>query len=840
MSLRRSMSSSDEDYGRSTNSVITERNNGLEPVERHSRYALPVPILRGAKYIHTFATHCQGIHPTGSSRTDQTLEAGPLADHRDPPCATRTCPRGGLTRLGLEQTSEISRVGTNVLRRREAASEPNLDTATLCVKPHSTANKTSLEGSQTTVAAQNGIHSQTESRKYQTIANLTLPRDTPHQTPIVVNRVIPEYSDPFSKPASLDLKLSSSLQRVVWSGANSRVLNGGSGSSGNPVAKQIETTSRIPCSRGSEDEVQYRPCNQFDLCGHTIQEELAITASASNKPANVDAAEPPSSHHQVGTSIGYHSRLDTTNWATSTVQHTAIEDGSNRPPGLPSTPQLRLRPPLHPSPLQTPPEKSWVPLQPSLRNLNQTASTPKPQLFPNAEIHRLPARSAMLETCPAIPLGPTTIPAMIGQHCKRDDQAGSGMGLLIPSVDIADGESSPASPDSDGGSGDGEYETPMTSPSPSPVKERSGHPRFLPLEDISVQFDGAGGSSDENKVGSKKGTGGAAVRTTTDEDVPREALETTEDSDAALPHTNANPEIDDQQPASRSEHRRVDLTLPEPYRPQVTALEPELHEITPLVPASPAKSASTFPFPPYTGNELPSSKRLSSRYPSALLGHSECHATPRQRRLMTGGVQTPDRFISSRGATPSKETFMLVKPKAKNTVFGKREPDSDPFGPVPRRSLRMAERYATIRHPPPVPRAVGMIGTRVQDLQSPSRRAASAGSIWTVGGSIVTEGVASITNGRGGRVTSGTSAPHYTADFLRRNSPSEEEVTHGRRLALAMDIDQGARMLEHSSPSSSGSPQSRDSDQRCCVWKDGMWERQDILTRLFHPVQVLF
>lgn len=118
----------------------------------------------------------------------------------------------------------------------------------------------------------------------------------------------------------------------------------------------------------------------------------------------------------------------------------------------------------------------------------------------------------------------------------------------------------------------------------------------------------------------------------------------------------------------------------------------------------------------------------------------------------------------------------------------------------------MAEQYVTIRTPPPVPRDVGMAGTRVQDAQLPTRRAAGAGTVWTVGGSTVPEGVASITNGRGGRVMTGSSAPHYTADFSRRASRSEEEAaTHGRRLALAMVLDRNARMLDHSSPSSPGS-----------------------------------
>lgn len=77
------------------------------------------------------------------------------------------------------------------------------------------------------------------------------------------------------------------------------------------------------------------------------------------------------------------------------------------------------------------------------------------------------------------------------------------------------------------------------------------------------------------------------------------------------------------------------------------------------------------------------------------------------------------------------------------------------------------------------------------------RRAVSAGAVWSVGGTIVTEGVASTPNGRGGRVTSGTNAPHYNAGFLKRQTASEDEARHGKRLAVALDLKQSSKMLTH-------------------------------------------
>ncbi|KAF2479313.1 WD40-repeat-containing domain protein [Neohortaea acidophila] len=128
----------------------------------------------------------------------------------------------------------------------------------------------------------------------------------------------------------------------------------------------------------------------------------------------------------------------------------------------------------------------------------------------------------------------------------------------------------------------------------------------------------------------------------------------------------------------------------------------------------------------------------------------------------------------------------------------------------------MLEQYATIRTPPPAPRSFGLLATRANLAERTPTRTGSAGVVWSVGGSIVTEGVASVTNGRGGRVTSGTSAPHYIADFLKTHLPSEEEVRHGKRLAIALDADAdvGAERIVGA-----------DDHERQWSWQNGRWER---------------
>lgn len=172
------------------------------------------------------------------------------------------------------------------------------------------------------------------------------------------------------------------------------------------------------------------------------------------------------------------------------------------------------------------------------------------------------------------------------------------------------------------------------------------------------------------------------------------------------------------------------------------------------------------------------------RDPSALLQYCERNATARQQSLMAGSLQTPDRFIAGRIDTPTKQALLLTKLRDHNRASS---PASDPFGltPCPIRKARVP-------------------------------------------------GVASTSNGRGGRVTSGTSAPHYTADFLRRSD--DDGFTHEQRLAVAMDVEQSARMLKNSSPPSPSSPVTPKSPEKSdgkrgrTFWNNSAWEQEIMST----------
>ncbi|KAI6800315.1 WD40 repeat-like protein [Hortaea werneckii] len=381
------------------------------------------------------------------------------------------------------------------------------------------------------------------------------------------------------------------------------------------------------------------------------------------------------------------------------------------------------------------------------------------------------------------------------------------LAIEIKSEDIASSshqaiESSPASPlRQDSGSDLDEdrngYDTPTTSPESSPSKPRLLAHRLPRLDRVIPQLDGDRGSAEDSPF--LEGPAPPAyTRVCAEQDV-QSTLKLLAHNEHSLAGTGS--------PSSVSTTGAADET--------------------PLVDASPAKHSTAFPFPRQLTSKLSSLSK--QRQPSALLSFCERNATPRQRRMMTGGLRTPDRFISSRPRTPTKDSLVKVRnapgssPLAGHVNHGSTE--ADPFAPPPRRSIRMAEQFATLRGPPPRPRDVGRSATLLGVPSTIDQRSASDGAIWHVGGSIVTEGVASTTTGRGGRVTSGTSAPHYTADFLRKTSATEDEVRHSRRLALAMDLDRSPKILEHSSPPARFSG-SNSSTQHASgrVWRDNAWE----------------
>ena len=821
------------------------------------RSALPVPILAGAKLVdvksdrHQIAATCQvNTESRATASRTSSFEQDSLWSKQLVP----------LKHPNQGQTFETSRETPVALHEIQAQSALGREPARAAAVPVLTIRTATCARTWRQNQASNGSQAQAELMRYPTTRSpfaASKPNGPHPQLPIVVNRAVPEYCNLFSRHANLDLELSSARRSRTALNIEPGIGGGGGPAGAEPLIGH-------PPSSPSAAEVQCAPSAQFapslptalvvppdPATGgeaappvpitHMTPPDTVITAQAWNISDAVDVAEPHHLRHQAGRSTGFHSRVGTTNLASNTDQYSALEDGFRTPPGPRSIlPSRILRAPVQ-SALQSHPVKTSDLSTPSQLDTSSTRPIPRPLLHPKRmtapTITPPPGSSVISEKCQMTPPGTIITTVMDAQPSKTQDEEGDGAPPVIPSLDHRNGEvdSLPASPQSEGGSADNEYETPMTSPCSSHVKGGRAIYHYPLLKFRTRQLDGARESSSDGEAS---------------QDMEADCQEAM----PAFPNANNEPAMVTEQLSPSLENlesvsleSKVDgisnkddgIGSPASTGSHASQMwhgdsPAYVQEITPLGPPSPAKSLNAFPFPSSASNGVSTRPLSTSRRPSALLRQCERNATPRQRHLMTSGIKTPDRFISSRAGTPTRETLLLAMPRARLDRSDKHVLSADPFGPLPSRSLRIVERYTTTRSPPTPSRPVGMTASRVHDARIPPARAASAGTVWTVGGSVVTEGVASISNGRGGRVTSGTSASHYTADFLRKNSPSEEEVTHGRRLALAMEIDQGAKMLDHTSPSSPRSSQSPSNggSSTTRTWKNGRWEQDGVPTRL--------
>jgi hypothetical protein len=232
---------------------------------------------------------------------------------------------------------------------------------------------------------------------------------------------------------------------------------------------------------------------------------------------------------------------------------------------------------------------------------------------------------------------------------------------------------------------------------------------------------------------------------------------------------------------------------------------------TPPTRASKAKrDLGEFPFPTAAGTTNVPSWLAAQRYPSRLLPHHGRSLTPRRHQLMTSTLSSPDRFIPNRLKSPTKEQLFsnrhdhmsLVRDPYSPGRVRRTQDQDDPFGSERARTTGHSERFVTMRRPLTASRPHVNQAGHATVVSDTTTRAVSAGAVWSVGGTIVTEGVASTSDGRGGRVTSGTSAPHYNAGFLQQQQSSgEEQLRHGHRLAHAMDMQPDRPMLIHDSSS---------------------------------------
>jgi len=252
---------------------------------------------------------------------------------------------------------------------------------------------------------------------------------------------------------------------------------------------------------------------------------------------------------------------------------------------------------------------------------------------------------------------------------------------------------------------------------------------------------------------------------------------------------------------------------------------------------------NSFPFP-RVGCEQGSLIPFSSRLPGSPLRPSQHSPASSSRSASTTPGQSPDRFIAPRGSdVAARDSFQVSASSSKLSPNEKlrrsRDTNLDPFALRDRRASTGT--FATHLPAPAIgsrqnsnvpPPSGGPLNVRRLSLSNSARRI-SNGAIWSVGGAAASaETVVGVTNGRGGLFASGSSAPLYRSNFLDRLDSVAEREALERRLALALDVDISARVLNYVAGKSCRptltSPPSLNRAKAFgpTVWKDSSWTKE--------------
>ncbi len=263
-----------------------------------------------------------------------------------------------------------------------------------------------------------------------------------------------------------------------------------------------------------------------------------------------------------------------------------------------------------------------------------------------------------------------------------------------------------------------------------------------------------------------------------------------------------------------------------------------LDDPTPYTQASKALDAFPFPLQPSAVRALEDSAprgRDKARKP-----HPRCFTAGILPRTPSS---SPDRYIPRRRPSVStSQTFRLGKSphQLSNTekLLRQNLASPDPFTSLSPTRIRDANRLRSSveEHRTPRSRSSTINGLNVLGLRRVSSPGTHGGhgSVWNVGSTTTSSPrpIAGISDGRGGRIGSGTNAPMYTSRFLVNETPDQDLDRFERRLALACDIDQASRVFRvpqfperpRSYSTSSADRKQRPSyaDNRT-VWRDSQW-----------------
>lgn len=286
----------------------------------------------------------------------------------------------------------------------------------------------------------------------------------------------------------------------------------------------------------------------------------------------------------------------------------------------------------------------------------------------------------------------------------------------------------------------------------------------------------------------------------------------------------------------KSSHRSLSDSLLELPDAKYLTTEFDSHGVTPEI-----ESAVHL----FVGSDNSPSNTLSEQLRRFPLRHASSPLRPSQwaarggslRSPRKGQCSTPDRFIACRRPpTVTRQSYELNKPSERLEVHetgrGSR-PNTDAFSRRLRRSGRLNDELRGLReaHSMIVGRASAHRRNAILTYRHSSlgSRQVSAGAVWNVGGpSAVSDTVIGVSTGRGGMLGSGTNAPLYRSSFLNRADPEAELEAHERRIALALDVDQADRILQHSpEPSHNEYNGGRTSNVKH-AWRDGAWIKDSI------------
>lgn len=247
--------------------------------------------------------------------------------------------------------------------------------------------------------------------------------------------------------------------------------------------------------------------------------------------------------------------------------------------------------------------------------------------------------------------------------------------------------------------------------------------------------------------------------------------------------------------------------------------------------------------PTTSSNQL---RRFPLRHASSPLRPSQWVARGGSLRLpRKGQSSTPDRFIACRRPpTVTRQSYELNKPaerlEAHGTGRGSRS-STDAFSRRLRRSGRLNDELRGLREAHSVIMGRASAHRRNTNLTyrhsslALGARQVSAGAVWNVGGpSAVSDTVIGVSTGRGGMLGSGTNAPLYRSSFLNRADPEAELEAYERRIALALDVDQADRILQHSPVPSVHNEQLGGATPHVKhAWRDGAWIKDGAISSLF-------